>query len=253
MTHRYRYMRRATATMLLLWLNPVLAEPANEIGLVPHVAEYKVKISVLSGVLRTQVFEVGDAFIARSEISPTGFASVLKNGSIIEQSEFVEAGNGVRPRHYESVDTLSKDETTMQFSFDWDAHSVVGSINKKDFIFDVSGMVHDRVSIQYQLMQNLQNGRAAEQYSLLDGDELKLLTVTNIGTKEIKVPFGRFTAVGIQHQAENSSRVSTLWCVQELGYLPIIIEQHRDGKLRVRAVLTSYRPLNDDTPQPAAD
>jgi hypothetical protein len=33
--------------------------------------------------------------------------------------------------------------------------------------------------------------------------------------------------------------------VEELGYLPVIIEQHRDGKLRVRAVLTSYEPATE--------
>jgi hypothetical protein len=37
-----------------------------------------------------------------------------------------------------------------------------------------------------------------------------------------------------------SSRVTTLWCVPELEYLPVIIEQHRKGKLNLRAVLASY-------------
>jgi len=63
-----------------------------------------------------------------------------------------------------------------------------------------------------------------------------------VGVKPVIVPFGRFEAIGIQHQATNSSRITTLWCVEELGYLPVLIEQHRKGKLRVRAVLTDYQP-----------
>ena len=55
---------------------------------------------------------------------------------------------------------------------------------------------------------------------------------------------GEFNAVGIQHQAENSSRVTTLWCVKELGYLPVVIEQHRKGKLRMRAELSKYAALS---------
>ena len=41
------------------------------------------------------------------------------------------------------------------------------------------------------------------------------------------------------------------WCgnpvmlFEELGYLPVIIEQHRKGKLQVRAVLTRYEPTAD--------
>lgn len=219
------------------------ALPAAADGLVPHAAQYKIKISLLGGVLDTRVYDVGEGYMARSIITPTGLASVLMSGSIVEQSEFRLLPAGIRPRHYESVDTLSKEPKTMNFDFDWDEQVVTGDINEEDFRFDFDGAVHDRVSIQYELMLNLLSGDESGQYSLLDGDELKELTVTNIGKKRVRVPFGEFEAVGIQHQARESSRVSTLWCVEELGYLPVVIEQHRKGKLRVRAELTDYRPI----------
>ena len=53
---------------------------------------------------------------------------------------------------------------------------------------------------------------------------------------------GEFDVIGIRHQAEGSKRATTLWCAAELGYLPVVIEQHRKGKLRVRATLTDYTP-----------
>jgi len=40
-----------------------------------------------------------------------------------------------------------------------------------------------------------------------------------------------------------SKRITTMWCVEALDYLPVIIEQHRKGKLKMRAVLSSYSPL----------
>ena len=234
-------IRRLCVIALLL----VTAPPAFATGgdLVPHAAVYKIKISLLGGTLNTRVYDTGNGYMARSVITPTGFASLLMNGSIVEQSEFRVSPSGIRPRHYESVDTLSKEHKTMNFDFDWETGAVTGEINDEDFLFEFDGAVHDRVSIQYELMQNLLNGEARQQYSLLDGDELKKLTITNLGTKSVEVPFGEFEAVGIQHRKENSSRVSTLWCVRELGYLPVIIEQHRKGKLRVRAELTEYTPM----------
>jgi hypothetical protein len=78
---------------------------------------------------------------------------------------------------------------------------------------------------------------------LFDIDEFKTLVVRNIGQRKVSTPAGDYTAVGIQHQAENSSRVTTLWCVEELGYLPVVIEQHRKGKLRMRAELSDYTAL----------
>jgi hypothetical protein len=78
-------------------------------------------------------------------------------------------------------------------------------------------------------------------------DKLRTVNIRNIGTRQVKVRAGKFEAVGIQHQAENSSRVTTLWCVAELDYLPVIIQQHRKGKLRVEATLETYSPVIADT------
>jgi len=240
-------VHRRFAWAALLFAAVVVAPVAAETKLVPHEAQYKIKISLLGGTLNTRVYDVGNRYMARSIITPTGFASLLMSGSIVEQSEFGLTPAGIRPRHYESVDTLTSDPKTMSFDFDWTAQAVAGSINDEEFVFEFDGAVHDRVSIQYELMLNLLEGEPTEHYALLDGDELKQLTITNVGTRSVEVPFGRFEAVGIRHQAENSSRVSTLWCVEELNYLPVVIEQHRKGKLRVRAELTDYRPM------PAAD
>jgi hypothetical protein len=221
--------------------------------IVPHEAEYRVKISVLRGLLLTRVEEFATGYRAQSEIVPKGFASVLKNGSISERSDFVLKPDGIRPLHYESHDTLSKNEKLMRFDFDWSDDFIEGRINDERFRFDMNGAVQDRVSIQYELMHQLLHGEAVTDYAMLDGDEIKQLAVSNIGTRKVDVPFGRFEAVGIQHSAKDSSRVTTLWCVRELGYLPVIIEQHRDGKLKVRAELQDYRPIASGDREPVVD
>jgi len=232
------------AVILVATLAALLAVPAvAAVGsLTPHTAEYRIKISVLSGTMRTVVGQTDSGFSARSVITPNGMAKLLVNGVIEEQSEFEEVADGVRPLVYSSTDTLSKEDKFTNFSFDWERHEISGKINDEDFVFKLEGEAHDRVSIQYELMHDLLNGHEAREYAIVDGEELKELTVTNIGTRKIKVPFGEFDAVGIQHQTRNSSRVSTLWCVAELGYLPVLIEQHRNGKLKLRAELTDYLP-----------
>lgn len=219
--------------------------------LTPHTAKYDVEISVLGGTLTTVMSAAGPGYMADSVIKPTGLSKLVAHGAIQESSYFVTDADGVRPRQYRSIDTLSTTDKYVSLDFDWREKRVTGTVNDEPFRADLDGPVHDRVSIQYQLMFDLLNGGASRQYLLLDGDELKQLHVKNIGTKNVKVPFGAFEAIGIQHSKENSSRVTTLWCVQELGYLPAIIEQHRDGKLQVRAVLTDYDPESSATQQPA--
>lgn len=223
-----------------------------EEGLVAHTAVYKIRISLLGGSLKTVVERTKTGFTAKSIIKPTGLANFLLNGTIEESSEFTSGPDGMRPLVYDSSDTLSKKDKFMHFDFDWANDSLNGQINGEDFEFELSDNVHDRVSIQYELMHNLLNGKMSEEYGLLDGEKLKQLQVRKIGSKTIKTPFGTFEAIGIQHNAINSSRVSTLWCAEELGYLPVLIEQHRRGKRRVRAILTHYERTypNDATENP---
>lgn len=242
---------RVTSSLagLLALLLPVLPSAAwADQELKAYTAEYKVKISFLGGRLRTNVEATDSGFTARSVIEPTGLANLFLSGRIEEYSEFETGPVGVRPQHYESVDTLSSDPARMSFDFDYDEQAVTGHINDEEFRFEFDGPVHDRVSIQYELMHNLLNEESGGDYALLDGDELKELTVDIIGRREVKVPYGRFQAVGIQHREKEKDRVNTLWCVEELGYLPVVIEQYRDGELRVRAELRRYQPKSVTDP-----
>ncbi|MEX1266989.1 MAG: DUF3108 domain-containing protein, partial [Woeseia sp.] len=132
---------------LLLLVAPVVF-PAER-ALEPHIAEYKVKISVLSGTLTSEMYKTEEGFAAHSIIRPTGFASLLMSGTISEYSEFSLTGDGIRPQHYESTDTLSSDPKRMTFDFDYSEQAVSGQINDENFRFEFDGPVHDRVSIQY--------------------------------------------------------------------------------------------------------
>ena len=243
---------------LLSTMNPILmavtgsaallllsARAHAEIGLTPHKARYDVRISVLSGTLSSEVTAAEPGFMANTVIKPTGMSRMFARGVIQESSYFLLSPDGVQPAQYRSLDTLSSEDETVTLDFDWREHTVRGVVNDRSFHSQLDGRVHDRVSIQYELMLDLLNGAAEEQYWMLDGDELKLLNVTNVGTRTVEVPFGTFDVTGIQHSKENSSRVTTLWCAEKLGYLPVIIEQHRKGKLGVRAVLTSYEPATE--------
>lgn len=235
---------------LPLLLLPMLSAVAGAAALTPHRVEYNVEISILNGRLTTVVTKTGPGFMVSSVIEPVGISKVLAHGAIQESSYFLTDEKGVRPEQYRSVDTLSSENQYVTFDFNWQKDLVEGTVNEEPIRFELEDRVQDRVSIQYQLMLDLLNGGASDEYFMLDGDELKLLEVKNVGKRHVKVPYGEFDAVGIQHSKANSTRVTTLWCVEELGFLPVIIEQHRDGELRVRAEMTEYEetPAVDEQP-----
>jgi hypothetical protein len=209
-----------------------------------HTAEYKVKISVLGGRLTTRLDRLPAGYRAESAIEATGMSRLIARGAIRENSEFVETPEGLRPNVFRSDDSLTRDKEKVDFVFDWDDSEVTGTINGENFHAPLDGIVHDRVSLQYGLMHDLVNGIHRSEYALQDAEKFKPLSISNIGTRIVKVPFGDFEAMGIRHQVEGSSRMTTLWLAEDLGFLPVVIEQHRKGKLQVRAVLTNYSPTD---------
>ena len=214
-----------------------------ETALQPHTAEYKVKISVLGGQLKTELRETESGYVATHVVRATGMARMLGGGLISDRSEFDSAPDGVRPTRFLSRDTLSRDKSTAAIRFDWASGEAHGTVNGEEVSSVMDDLAHDRVSIQYELMFDLLNGEPSAEYILYDVDELKVVNVRNVGSKKVKVPAGTFMAIGIEHQAVGSKRITTMWCVEELDYLPVIIEQHRKGKLRLRATLKNYEPI----------
>lgn len=211
-------------------------------SLTPHKAEYKVSVSVFTGQLNTELRATTEGYVATHSIKTTGMSRLLASGNITESSTFAPQPDGIRPRSFQSNDTLTRDKNRADIRFDWTSGDATGTVNGEVFTSNIDAIAYDRVSIQYELMSDLMNGTTGAEYVLFDVDELKTITVQNIGTRTVSVPAGKYEAVGIRHQAPGSKRVTTMWCVRELDYLPVIVEQHREGKLRMRAELRSYSP-----------
>lgn len=228
--------------LLVLSAAPLQAESL----LTPHKATYKVKISVLRGQLDTELRQTATGYSATHTIKPTGMSRMFSRGSIVETSQFDSASDGVRPREYVSNDTLSREKEDVTIHFDWDTGEARGTVNGSEVISVIDGLAHDRVSIQYEVMHDLISGHTSARYTMFEIDRLRPVNVQIIGEKTVKVPAGKFQVIGVQHQAEGSKRVTTLWCAEQLGYLPVVIEQHRKGKLKVRATLEDYTPTSGE-------
>lgn len=229
----------------LLWplIALALSAPAaSDVQITPYTALYKVKISIFGGILSTELRASENGYVATHEINTTGMARMISRGSVRESSEFSIQANGIKPTNYRAADSLTRDKINAEISFDWDAGEASGTVNGAEYASALDGPSFDRVAIQYELMHDLLNGGLGTQYTMFEVDELREVTVTNIGSKIVSTPAGKFEAVGIQHQSANSKRVTTMWCVKKFDYAPVVIEQYKKGKIQVRAALKSYTP-----------
>jgi hypothetical protein len=209
-------VKRLSCIALTLLLAALFAVPAAVAGeLAPHRAEYKVKISVVSGQLNTELKTTDSGYVATHTIKPTGVSKMI----------------------------TIRDDPETHIIFDWNTNQASGTVGNEDVLLHLDGIAHDGVSIQYELMYDLLNGGPDSSYVLFDVDKMRVANVRNVGTRNFKTKAGEYEAVGIQHQKQGSSRVTTLWCAPDLNYLPVVIEQHRKDKLKFRATLTSYTPI----------
>ena len=234
-------MRIAQYLVWLLMLVIVRTATA-EVALHSHDAVYKVRIGVISGQLSTTLRQTDAGYVAHHVIKPKGMIRALKRGEMDVTSAFSTSDHGVRAVNYRAVDTLRGDPD-IDLRFDWATREAVGTVGDADVALQLDRVAHDSVSIQYALMHDLLSGKPAEQYALFDVDKMRVVNVSDAGVKEVKTPYGEFTAIGVNTQREGSSRITTMWCVEELGYLPVIIEQTRKGKLKFRASLTKYKAV----------
>ena len=225
-------------------------ETAESAVLTPHRAEYRVKISVLSGRLRTELRRSGDRYVATHLIEPTGLAGAFASGDILAESEFEVSEDAIIPLRYTGNDEVSSDKLRVDIAFDWDAGRATGQFQTDedpepvDVDSPLEDLVHDPVSIQYELMTDLARDSSTSEYVLFEHDRVREVEISRIGTQRVKTKAGTFDAIGVRHQARNSSRATTLWIAAELGYLPVMIERHRKGKLQMRAKLEKYEPTS---------
>ncbi len=224
---------------LLLALGALM--PVQAADLIPHNAEYKVKISVVSGRLDTELRATEDGFVATHIVRPTGLSKIITSGRMHVSSAFTTVADGVRPVTYHAIDTI-RDEPEAKIGFDWSTNLASGTVGGSPAEFQLEGLSHDAVSIQYELMYDLLNDQPDASYMVFDVDKMRPINVSDAGKKSVKTPAGTYDVIGIQHQREGSSRITTMWCAPELGYLPVIIERHRKGKLLFRATLRRYTP-----------
>ena len=235
-------MKLLSHKALVAGLSLLLASQALAVELTPHRAEYKVRISVVSGQLNTELRATETGYVATHVVKPTGVSRMITSGRMEVSSEFTTAADGLRPVSYHAIDTIG-DDPEAHITFDWQTNQARGTVGDEDVVLQLDGLSHDAVSIQYDLMYNLINDKPNATYVLFDVDKMRVANVRNVGKKTVKTKVGNFEVVGIEHQKEGSSRKTILWCAPKLDYLPVVIEQQRKGKVTFRASLTEYVPL----------
>jgi hypothetical protein len=111
--------------------------------------------------------------------------------------------------------------------FDWTKGIVTNRINNDPWTMKVPTGAQDKLLYHYTMMRDLKAGRPVLSYEVADGGELKNFTFKRLGTETVNTALGRLQAEKLERI--HGSRRTVIWCAPALDYMPVRIEQHKEG------------------------
>jgi len=164
-----------------------------------------------------------DNYIYRSETNSTGLASIFYKLHVVEESHWYLHEQKLKPLSY-SYDRIKNKKTV----FDWENNQAHYIGDGTKLSFELQAGMTDKLLYQINLMHDLKMGHTPTSYTVVDGAKIKTYKLIYLGEEIVDTPIGKFNTMKFSRQkAGNKDRI-TLWCAEDLHYLPIKIESMDD-------------------------
>ena len=232
-----RALALAAACALLL-LTP-LGRSADR-DLAPFTATYELRYGSKRIGESTLTLRAGGAqfWNLESKTEPKGLARML-TGSITERSVFTLDGTELKPLVFNASESRGK--SSQSVSYDWEQGVAHSERDGERVDLELKPRVLDHALLQIALMRDLAGGRPLASYVLIEKNQLRSYDYERAGEEKLETPGGSYDTVRVRQSREGSSRELWLWCAPALQYLPVQVEQRKEGKILFRMSLTSAR------------
>jgi hypothetical protein len=156
-----------------------------------------------------------------------GVFRIVYSNDVIQKSWFSVVRSHVRPDKYRAQDGAS----TASIDFDWDAGRARGESEKKPVDLKLDQGAQDVMSIQVEVMLDLEHGDLPTTFRILDKDEIKDFEYTQEGNARLRTALGELDTVIVSSRHVGSNRVLRMWFAPSQGFVPVLAERSRDGKV----------------------
>lgn len=227
-------------TFMLLLLAAPAAWSALDPTVVAYTATYRVDYKgkeAGASVFRVRYVPDDDVYEFTSSTTAKGLLKLVRPDPIIDRSRFRVEGGTIRPLEFWHEDGSRSGEDNVHIVFDWQRQiaTVSDTVTRRELELPAAAL--DRGSVQVALMRDLGVTGEACRYDLADEDSVASYVYTDNGTATIETRAGSHATRVLTQQREGSSRVTWLWVAPELRFLPVRIEQRRDGEVQTAFTL----------------
>lgn len=205
---------------------------------------------VAVGELRLELTQMQDGKYRYSSVSrATGLIAWFYGGRIEESSIWQMVDDRPRPDEYHYFHNKRKHHRKVDIAFDWRHLKATNKVNNDPWKMTIPPSAQDKLVYQLTLMQDLSAGKTALEYQIADGGTLKNYRFNMLGQETVKTPLGNLMAQKLER--DEDKRNTTLWCADQLQFLPIRIRQTDTDGTRLSLDIDRVNGLKvSHSPQP---
>ena len=187
-----------------------------------------------------------------SKAEPAGFAALFVRDEINEKSTlYFPALNTVVPAGLPqqlsySLDNSRKPRKNQNIVFDWlNAHTaeITGAYKGREYNLTTDEATWSRQVLPLLMSTLLKNDNELKQYTfkVTQKGKIEKYTYTYESTEQLNFNNEKYSSLKFKVQKPGSRRTSYVWLSKTQLYLPLKIEQYKDGKLDASMYLTQFK------------
>ena len=184
-----------------------------------------------------------DLYEFSSTVMAKGLLKLARPKPAVERSHFRVDADGIRPVEFWYEDGSRSGEDNVHVVFDWDRGVVTFNSAEARREMAVPNGAVDRGTLQVARMRDFASPNVPRGYTIVDDDSVAEYEYTDNGTATITTKTGSHATRVFTQQRAGSSRTTQLWVAPDLKFLPLRIEQRRDGAVQTALVLVSVDGL----------
>jgi hypothetical protein len=189
-------------------------------------------------------------YIYTVEANPNFFGRIAVSEDARQSSVMHIAGGQVLPQRYLAEDGKKSTGKDSDLRFDWGTRRLTGTAQSTavDEALDVGW--HDYLSAQVAILLALSRGEEPGTLHVLDGKQIRAFRYIREGTERRKFNEKEVDALLLRSEGvdDSSLRINRYWHAPELGFLPVLVERSRKGKVDVSLRLVELKFL--EAPEP---
>ena len=230
-----------TISLLLLFCQNIQAvQLPNAFDAVYSMEKYGTKIAEV----KLKLHREDNNITYESHSKAKGILALLSDEHVdeISQLQWNEKLEHACLQNYQFI-RKNKSKKNQQFSLSWNDQKKVtanGTYAGQSFNLSTSDLIWDRLSVQLALAADLKSANEIQKkysYNIIDKGHLIQYQFEYQQDEFIRVGNKQYNAVKIKRPHASGKRTTFLWLARDLDFLPVKIEQYREGELNMSMIL----------------